>query len=119
MSVDDTRDFRSLTTGLQQRADQSDTPVAANLRSIQEQFDAIAAGDLARVIARADAQVTLEMFVPPELPFILHASGADAFREAVHQNFGTIVRPEMAPAPAPVSSPAASEPAGGPSAQPN
>jgi ketosteroid isomerase-like protein len=97
MSVDDTRDFRSLTTGLQQRADQSDTPVAANLRSIQEQFDAIAAGDLARVIARADAQVTLEMFVPPELPFILHASGADAFREAVHQNFGAVTnqRPEI------------------------
>jgi ketosteroid isomerase-like protein len=92
-----THDFTSLTTGLQQRADQSDAAVAANLRSIQEQFDAIAAGDLGRVIARADAHVTLEMFVPPELPFILHATGAEAFREAVHKNFGAVTnqRPEI------------------------
>ena len=94
---DGTRDFTLLTNELHSRARQSPEPVASNLRSIQEQFDAIAAGDLASIVARADESVTLEMYVPPELPFILHASGADAFREAVHKNFGAVTnqRPEV------------------------
>jgi ketosteroid isomerase-like protein len=94
---DVTRDFTLLTTELQHRADRSPAQIAANLRSIQEQFDAIAAGDLASVVSRADEHVTLEMYVPPEFPFVLHASGADAFREAVQNNFGALTnqRPEV------------------------
>ena len=94
---DGTRDFTLLTSGLQSRAEQSPAPVAANLRSIQETFDAIAAGDLASVLARADEKVTLDMYVPADLPFIRHAEGADAFREAVQRNFGAVTnqRPEM------------------------
>ena len=94
---DDTRDFTPLTTELHKRAEDSPAPVASNLHCVQKQFDAIAAGELASVVAQADENVTLEIFVPPEFPFIRHASGAEAFREAVRKNFDAVTnqRPEI------------------------
>jgi ketosteroid isomerase-like protein len=60
-------------------------------------LEAIACGEIAQVLAQAVPDVTLDIFAPPEFPWIRHAQGTDAVLAAIRQNFGSVddQRPEI------------------------
>jgi ketosteroid isomerase-like protein len=68
-----------------------------HLEAIQAQLEAIARGDLDAVLLHAHDDVTLEIFAPPEFPWIRQARGIAALRAALEQNFGSVrnQRPEI------------------------
>jgi ketosteroid isomerase-like protein len=90
------RDFREVSRQLDEAASatvrpETDSRRADNLRSVQAQIDAIARGDMAAVLERAHPDLELEIFVPPEFPWVRRACGVDAFRAALQQNFDSVV----------------------------
>jgi ketosteroid isomerase-like protein len=90
-----TRDFSAVTQRLQQAIDRVErAPQAADpralIQSVQSQIDAIARGDLDAVLAHALPDVTLNIFVPPEFPWIRQARGIDDLRRALDHNFGSL-----------------------------
>ena len=85
------KDFHAVTSHLGAAADSVDDHIRSqNLRTLQSQIDAIARGDLAVVLQQACEDVTLEIFVPPEFPFVRSATGSEAFRLALEQNFAAV-----------------------------
>lgn len=85
------KDFHSVTSHLGAAADAADDGVrSGNLRTLQSQVDAIARGDLGLVLQHACDDVALELFVPPEFPFIRSATGASDFRRALEINFAAV-----------------------------
>ena len=87
----------SLASQLQRVGEGSSPEVRAHLRSIQTQIEAIANGYLESVLRNAHADATLEIFAPPEFPWIRNATGIDELQAAVQQNFGAVddQRPEV------------------------
>ena len=71
---------------------------ASHVRSVGAQLDAIAHGDLSAVLERAHPDVQLEIFAPPEFPWIRRASGIEELRHAIAHNFGAVTEqaPEIA-----------------------
>jgi ketosteroid isomerase-like protein len=89
------KDFRAVTQRLQEAATEiggssEAAKRAANVRAIQEQIDAIARGDLDAALREAHADLELEIFAPPEFPWVRHARGVDALRSAIQHNFGSV-----------------------------
>lgn len=84
-------------TRLQQTAARASADAQHHLQSIQTQLDAVSRGDFDAVLAQAHDDATLEIFAPPEFPWIRRAAGASALREALVQNFGSVdnQRPEI------------------------
>ena len=63
---------------------------AARVLSVQAQIDAIARGDLSAALAAAHPDIQLEIFAPPEFPWIRRARGLEELRRAIAHNFGTV-----------------------------
>jgi ketosteroid isomerase-like protein len=61
-----------------------------HLRTIQAQLEAIARGDFDAVLLHAHDDVTLDIFAPPEFPWLRQPRGAGEFRQAVARNFGAL-----------------------------
>ena len=96
------KDFSAATARLQQALDQAGRPMSPadpqrHLRSVQTQIEAIGRGDLDAVVVDAMPDVTLDIFAPPEFPWIRRAQGIDDLRRAIEQNFGSVEdqRPEI------------------------
>jgi ketosteroid isomerase-like protein len=67
-----------------------DKPSAQHILSIREQIDAIARGDLDGALANAHPAIEFEIFAPPEFPWVRRASGVEALRLAIAQNFASV-----------------------------
>lgn len=63
---------------------------SAQLATIQEQIAAVSRGDFQAALANASPDVELEIYVPPEFPFITRARGVVALRQAMAHNFGMV-----------------------------
>jgi ketosteroid isomerase-like protein len=61
-----------------------------HLRSIHEQIDAIGRGDLDAAIGNAHPSVKLDIYAPPEFPWIRHTVGVPELRQALQQNFDSV-----------------------------
>jgi ketosteroid isomerase-like protein len=85
------QEIADLRTGSAQKESQE------NLQSVLEQIDAIGRGDLDAALRNAHDDVRLEIFAPPQFPWIRRTVGAAALREAIQHNFATVVdqRPEV------------------------
>ena len=91
----DRKDFSTVTARLQQALDQTGLSFPAsdphsNVRSVQVQIEAIARGDVEAVLAEALPDVTLDIFAPPEFPWVRRATGVVELRRALEQNFGAV-----------------------------
>lgn len=90
------RDFRSVTRRLQQALGEPsvDAPVEdasrKHIRSVHDQIAAISRGDLERMLSEARDDVQLDIFAPPEFPWIRRAQGIAELRRALEQNFGSV-----------------------------
>ena len=63
---------------------------AGLVQSVQQQIDAIARGDLESALGNAHPELDLEIFAPPEFPWIRRARGVAAIRDAIEHNFGSL-----------------------------
>ena len=72
-------------------------PAKANVESLHAQIVALEKGDYGPVLAAAGDDVELDIFAPPQFPFIRRARGLEEYRQAVQQNFSVIdeQRPEI------------------------
>lgn len=84
------RDFSDLTAGLDRAASDLAPAAGRHVRTIGDQLQAIARGDFGSVFQDAHDDVTLDIFAPPEFPFIRTAQGADELHKAIVHNFGAI-----------------------------
>jgi len=85
------KDFRGISRQLEQAAKRApEEQRAANVSSVQAQIDAIARGDYQAALAHADPNLELEIFAPPEFPWIRHARGTEAYLAALAHNFGSV-----------------------------
>lgn len=68
-----------------------------NIRSVQEQIEALARGDVAGALTTAQPDLQLDIFAPPDFSWVRHASGIDAVRDAMEHNFDALEdqRPEI------------------------
>lgn len=96
------KDFSGITKRLDEAAAELAKPAPAaaashHVRSVQQQIEAIGRGDIESAMANARADVTLEIFAPPEFHWIRRASGADELRRAIQHNFDSLdeQRPEI------------------------
>jgi ketosteroid isomerase-like protein len=93
------KDFSAFTGRLQEELDLRNGLASGpnHIRTVQSQVDAIAKGDLETLLAHAHSDVTLDIFVPPEFPWIRHTKGIAEFRRAVESNFGSVEdqRPQL------------------------
>jgi ketosteroid isomerase-like protein len=71
-------------------APSAEPAITPQIRSIEEQLAAIARGDFAAAVADAVDDVSLEIFAPPEFPFVRQARGRDEFIHAMKTNFGAL-----------------------------
>ena len=63
---------------------------AANLLTVRQQIDAIARGEFQAALECAHPDIELEIFAPPEFPWIRRAIGIEALTAAIRQNFASI-----------------------------
>jgi ketosteroid isomerase-like protein len=92
------KNLESVVSRLEELADAAPDPAASShLRTLQGALDAIARGDLDSVLDNAVDDVTLDIYAPPEFPFVRTARGSEAFRAALRHNFGAVdeQRPEV------------------------
>src|SRR5688572_15243870 len=90
------RDFTDVTRRLQAEADRRQAPRTDQagpsrlIGAIQSSIDAISRGDFESVLARANDDVTLDIFAPLEFAFISHTRGLPDLRRALEHNFGSV-----------------------------
>jgi ketosteroid isomerase-like protein len=84
------KDFSAVTSQLSRAADDVRGDARENVRSVQAELDAIGRGDFEAVLHDAHDDVTLEIFAPPEFPWIRQAHGLADLRAALLQNFGSV-----------------------------
>jgi ketosteroid isomerase-like protein len=85
------KDFRAVTAQLRQAAtDVSDSQRMANVEAVRAQIDAIGRGDYQAALANADPEVQLEIFAPPEFPWIRQSRGVEGLLAALAHNFGSV-----------------------------
>ena len=97
------KDFSSVTRRLSDVIkDAGDrVPVAkaprANAESLRAQIVALEKGDYGPALAAARDDVELDIFAPPQFPWIRRARGLEEYRQAVQQNFSAVEdqRPEI------------------------
>lgn len=63
---------------------------SAHLESVQAQIDAIARGDLTAALANAHPNLELEIFAPPEFPWVRKATGLEQIGAAIAHNFEAV-----------------------------
>ena len=85
------RDFSVLTSTLGDAAAALPSHPQQHVRTIVEQLDAIARSDFGSVFRDAHGDVTLEIFAPPEFPFIRQARGVGELQAAIVHNFESVV----------------------------
>ena len=91
-----TKDFSSVTRRLNDVIKDAGgrVPVAkaskANAESLRAQIVALEKGDYGPVMAAAGENVELDIFAPPQFPFVRRARGLDEYRQAVQQNFSAL-----------------------------
>jgi ketosteroid isomerase-like protein len=93
----DPRKFDAVADSLRNRGEEPTGSSGSALRTLEAQVEAIARGDFSRVLAQATDDVTLEIFAPPEFPFIRSARGSGAFQLAIERNFAAVTdqRPQI------------------------
>ena len=84
------KDVGGVSAQLAEHSRKEDRLRRAHLTSIAVQFEAIARGDFEAVFQEAAPDVKLEIFAPPEFPFIRFATGVQQLQEAIRHNFGTV-----------------------------
>ena len=84
------RNFVPVTGRLARARAELAAPAAAQIASIEEQVAAIARGDFDAALRHASPEIELEIYVPPEFPFINHARGLTELRHAMQHNFGAV-----------------------------
>ena len=84
------RDFSDAASRLIRAGSELPDGPRQHLNSISDQLDAIARSDFATVFRHAHDDVTLEMFAPPELPFVRHARGLNDLHAAIKHNFEAV-----------------------------
>lgn len=84
------RDFAAASSQLHRTAEGASPHAREHLLSIEAQLDAIARGDFDAVFDSAHDEVTLEIFAPPEFPWIRQTRGIAELRHAIAQNFGSV-----------------------------
>jgi ketosteroid isomerase-like protein len=82
--------FGEITNRLAAHKENAAKPQARQLASIQEQIDAIARGDFAGALRDAAEDIELEIFAPPEFPFICRARGVADVLKAIEHNFAAV-----------------------------
>ena len=72
--------------------EQANSPagVAAHIASVQEQIDAIGRGDFEGALRSAASDITLEIYAPPEFPFVCRAQGVAEVLNAIKHNFAAV-----------------------------
>lgn len=92
-----TRDFGVVRSGLRESAAEVAPAAQQHVRTLEEQLEAIQRGDFDSVLEHAHADVTLEIFAPPEFTWIRRANGLAELRAAMVQNFEAVgdQRPEL------------------------
>ena len=70
---------------------------ARNLIAIRDVIEAIGRGDFDAALRDAELDVALEIFAPPEFPWIRRAIGVDGLRAAIQHNFSSVLdqQPEI------------------------
>ena len=93
----DPRKFDAVVDSLRKQAAESPGGSGSELRTMEARIEAISSGDFGRVLAHATEDVTLEIFAPPEFPFLRSARGSSAFRQVIEQNVAAVTdqRPEI------------------------
>ena len=81
----------SLVEDLARARDRAQGDASLQLATIQEQIDAISRGDFEATLQNASPDIQLEIYMPPEFPFIARARGISALREAMAHNFAAVV----------------------------
>ena len=91
------RDFGDVKSRLEESAAAAPSPAKQHLQTIQDQLEAIQRGDFEAVLQQAHDDATLEIFAPPEFPWVRRATGSAELRAALTQNFGSVTdqRPEV------------------------
>ena len=84
------RDFSDAASRLIRAGSELPDVPRLHLNSISDQLDAIARSDFAAVFSDAHDDVTLEIFAPPELPFIRQAHGLKELHAAIKHNFEVV-----------------------------
>jgi ketosteroid isomerase-like protein len=69
----------------------------ANVATIHQLFDAVVAGRFDALLDVLADDVRVELFAPPEFPFVRQAKGKEATRAMITHNFDTVAdqRPEI------------------------
>ena len=86
----DNKDFSDITSSLARAARDIGSAAQQNVLTLQSHIDAIGRGDFDAVLRDAHDDVALEIFVPPEFPWIRQARGLTDLRAALLQNFGSV-----------------------------
>jgi ketosteroid isomerase-like protein len=89
--ADTPRSFGHLASDLERAASERTAEPARNILWLHEQIAAIERGDFESLLRAAHDDVTLEIFVPPQFPFITRASGKSELLDAMTHNFGAVV----------------------------
>ena len=89
------KDFGEVTRRLRAAASQIADPLdgarrTANVAAIQTTIEAIGRGDFGAAIAGAHPDLELEIFAPPEFPWIRQARGIEAMLAAIQHNFASV-----------------------------
>jgi ketosteroid isomerase-like protein len=88
----DRQEFSGITIRpVPERADGGAPPPDGPVDSISHLVDATSSGRLDEVMRSAHADVQLDVFAPPELPWIRRATGGAALRRALAHNFDSVV----------------------------
>jgi ketosteroid isomerase-like protein len=66
------------------------TASRANAESLRAQIVALEKGDYEPVLSSARDDVELDIFAPPQFPFVRRARGIDEYQQAVRQNFSNL-----------------------------
>ena len=90
MSDKPSKNFQQPSSFVQRAAAERTEAAARQLRSVQAQIDAIERGDFESLLRDAHDDVTLEIFAPPQFPFIAAAHGRSELLAAVTHNFATV-----------------------------
>ena len=89
-SVPDQKDFSAASSRLARAATEVHGSAQQHVRTLQTHLEAIGRGDFDPVLIDAHDDVTLEIFAPPEFPWIRQARGLADLRAALLQNFGSV-----------------------------
>jgi ketosteroid isomerase-like protein len=83
--------FEGAIAPIEQALRASDAMGARHMAIVKREFEAVANGDLGAVLQNAHGDVTLDIFAPPEFPWVRQAKGINALREVIAHNFESVI----------------------------